>query len=116
MLSSKSTYLLETGRTKEALSAISRAVNAYQEHAEKRPDAFLPDLANTLHNKSLILARIGRHEEALEAIGRALSIRWELTRRHPNAFFAEYARSLVARSHILATSEQPTRPSTTTTA
>ena len=52
-----------------------------RELAEARPDAFLPDLAESLDNQSVCLAGLGREKAALEAIEEAVRIR----RRLPEA-------------------------------
>ncbi|MYW20949.1 ATP-binding protein, partial [Streptomyces sp. SID2955] len=78
----------------EALTAITRAVDIWETLARQRPDAFLPDLADSLNNQSVYLADLGRREEALTAITRAVEI-WEtLARQQPEVFTEALERGL----------------------
>ena len=62
--------------------------------ATEDPDAFLPDLAGSLHNLSGRLARLGRREDALAASEEATGIRRELAEALGDAFRPDLARSL----------------------
>ncbi|MFE5656926.1 hypothetical protein ACFQ9H_12180, partial [Streptomyces sp. NPDC056517] len=77
-----------------ALIAVTRAVDTYQTLADRRPDAFLPDLAASLNNQSNHLSDLGRREEALTAVTRAVEIRETLADRRPDAFLPDLAMSL----------------------
>ena len=56
------------------LLAIEEAVRLHRALAEARPDAFTPDLANSLSNLSNSLGALGRREAALQAIEEAVRL------------------------------------------
>src|SRR5690606_5111760 len=101
-LINQSNCLAELGRTEEALSAVTRAIDIYQVLAERSPVAFLHPLANPLNNRASCLAELGRKEEALSAITRAIEIREELAEQRPHAFLPRLAQSLTNQSAHLA--------------
>ncbi|MFI7103050.1 tetratricopeptide repeat protein [Streptomyces sp. NPDC050161] len=101
-LNNQSSRLADLGRREEALAAITRAVDTYQDLADQRPDAFLPNLAGSLNNQSSRLADLGRWEEALAAITRAVEIREALADQRPDAFLPNLAGSLNNQSSRLA--------------
>ena len=51
--------------------------------AAARPDAFLPDLAMSLHNQSGVLSDLGRRENALATIEEAIRLILPLLGRTP---------------------------------
>jgi Tetratricopeptide repeat len=61
------------GRREEALAAMQQAVDIRRPIAQTRPDAFLPDLAVSLHNLGLGLSNVGCHDRALAATQEALA-------------------------------------------
>ena len=99
--SERATWLVELsnrlgdlGRREEALAAIDEAVAIRQELAETRPEAFLPDLARSLHNQAGRLAVLGRREEALAASEEAAGIYRDLAEASPEVFLPYLAVSL----------------------
>jgi tetratricopeptide (TPR) repeat protein len=82
------------GRREEALKATQEAVEIYRRLADRQPDAFLPDLAASLHNLGKVLSALGRRAEALQAAQEAVEIRRRLAAQHPDAFLPDLARSL----------------------
>jgi tetratricopeptide (TPR) repeat protein len=84
------------GRRAEALQATQEAVDLYRRLAAQHPDAFLPDLANSLTNLSNVLFALDRWEEALQAAQEAVEIRRRLARQYPEAFLPDLAESLGA--------------------
>ena len=59
--------------------------------SETRPDAFLPDLAESLNNQSARLPALGQPEEALAAVEQAVTIRRQLAEARPDAFLPDLA-------------------------
>src|SRR6185369_15071787 len=82
------------GRREEALQATEEAVALRRELADRRLDAFLPDLATSLNNLGIVLGALGRREEALQATEEAVVLRRELADRRPDAFLPDLAMSL----------------------
>jgi tetratricopeptide (TPR) repeat protein len=89
------------GRRAEALQATQEAVEIRRRLAAQHPDAFLPDLASSLHNLGAMLSEMGRREEALQATQEAVEIRRRLAAQHPDAFLPDLARSLGAYGLVL---------------
>jgi tetratricopeptide (TPR) repeat protein len=89
-----SDLLAALGRREEALAAIEEAVAIRREVAAARPDAFRPDLADSLNKQAVRLSALGRREEALAAIEGAVAIRRELAGARPDAFRPDLAGSL----------------------
>ncbi len=86
LLNNQSVRLSALGRHEEALAAIEEAVKIRRELADKRPDAFRPDLASSLNNMSAFLSALGRHEEALAASEETVSLLKPYFLRLPLAF------------------------------
>ena len=86
--------LSDLGRREEALGSAQEAVTIMRTLAERRPDAFLPDLAGSLNNLANRLSDLGRREEALDSAQEAVTIRRGLAERRPNAFLTGLATSL----------------------
>jgi tetratricopeptide (TPR) repeat protein len=89
------------GRRAEALQATQEAVDLYRRLAAQRPDAFLPDLAMSLHNLGNVLSEMGRRAEALQATQEAVEIRRRLAAQRPDAFLPDLASSLGAYGLVL---------------
>jgi tetratricopeptide (TPR) repeat protein len=89
------------GRRAEALQATQEAVEIRRRLAAQHPDAFLPDLAGSLHNLGLMLSEMGRRAEALQAAQEAVEIRRRLAEQHPDAFLPDLARSLTNLGNVL---------------
>ena len=58
--------------------------------AAQRPDAFLPDLAQSLNNLGMDLSDLGRREEALQATAQAVRLSMPSVERYPQAFLDNY--------------------------
>jgi tetratricopeptide (TPR) repeat protein len=86
--------LSEMGRREEALQATQEAVEIRRRLAAQHPDAFLPDLAGSLHNLGNRLSEMGRREEALQATQEAVDLFRRLAAQHPDAFLPDLAMSL----------------------
>ena len=84
----------DLGRREEALAATQRAVDLYERLAEKNPDAFLHDLANSLNNLGVRYNALGRREEALAATQRAVDLYERLAEKNPDAFMHDLAASV----------------------
>jgi len=78
----------------EGLAASREAVDTSRRLAEQRPDTFLPDFADSLHNLASRLGALGRYEEVLAAIHEAVEIRRRLARGRPTLFGDAVKRSL----------------------
>ena len=85
--------LADLGRREEALTAINEAVTIRRALAETRPDAVLPDLADSLNNEALRLASVGRRKR-LTAIDEAVTIHRPLAATRPDVFLPDLAMSL----------------------
>ncbi|MFG3318131.1 SAV_2336 N-terminal domain-related protein [Streptomyces sp. NPDC048171] len=72
-LNNLSNRLSESGRSEEALAAITEAVDLYREAAPLNPTSVRSDLARYLSNLSVRLGDVGRSEEALAAITEAVT-------------------------------------------
>ena len=77
--------LSDLGRREEALQVTEEAVALRRELADRRPDAFLPNLARSLNNLGEILSALGRWEEALQATEEAFRILAPFFLQHPAA-------------------------------
>ncbi len=82
------------GEPEKALDASLEAVEIYKELAQKRPDAFKPDLAMSLNNLSNRYSELGQREKALDASLEAVEIYKELAQKRPDAFKPDLASSL----------------------
>jgi tetratricopeptide (TPR) repeat protein len=81
------TYRLsEMGRRAEALQATQEAVALYRRLAQQYPEAFLPDLAESLGAYGKALLGLGRAPEAREAFAEGLRILLPFVREIPAAF------------------------------
>jgi len=94
LLNNLSVRLGALRRCEEALGVTAEAVCAYRQLAERRPDAFLPDLAMSVNNLGARLIALGRREEALAATEEAVRIRRQLAERQPDPFLPDLALSL----------------------
>ncbi|MEQ9335266.1 tetratricopeptide repeat protein [Thalassobaculum sp.] len=86
--------LSDLGQHEEAHAAGEEAAVLFRSLTYARPDAFRPDLAQSLNNLSLRLSNLGRREEALAAIEEAVAIRRALAEKRPDAFRPDLATSL----------------------
>ncbi len=65
-----------------------------RELVKQNPDAFNPDLANSLHSLSVSLSDMGFRDDALQVIREAVEMRRELVKHNPDAFNQDLANSL----------------------
>jgi tetratricopeptide (TPR) repeat protein len=93
-LNNLANVLSRLGRREEALSKAQEAVRIYEQLAQARPDAFLPDLAMSLNNLAIRLSDLGQREEALSKAQEAVRIREQLAQARPDAFLPSLAMSL----------------------
>ncbi len=84
----------EMGRREEALERAEEAVGMYRELAEKRREAFLPDLARSVNSLAIRLSEMGRWEEALERAEESVGMYRELADKRREAFLPDLARSV----------------------
>jgi tetratricopeptide (TPR) repeat protein len=84
----------ETGPREVALERAQETLALYRQLAQQRPDAFLPDVATSLHNLANRLKDVGRRQEALEHTQEAVRIRRQLAQQWPDAFLPDLGRSL----------------------
>ncbi|XVQ89275.1 hypothetical protein ACQP2K_18220 [Microbispora siamensis] len=64
-------------------------------------DAYLPDLAGSLHNYAVLLAGIGRRAEAVPVSEEAVRLRRELAELNRDAYLPDYLQSLMAHGFVL---------------
>jgi len=80
------------GRREEALDAAREAVGIYRGLAERRPDAFEPDLATSLAVLHLCHKAMAQHSKAWAAIGEAMGLLSPVFQKLPEAFAPLMAR------------------------
>ncbi|MFC9118161.1 tetratricopeptide repeat protein, partial [Streptomyces sp. NPDC057092] len=78
----------------EAVRLYRTLTDRYRTFAEANPDAYLPDLAESLNHLAVRLSEVGRREEALTAIQEAVDIRRALAEANPDAHLPDLAASL----------------------
>ncbi len=93
-LSALSRAQTDMGERSKALETDRESVEISRALAERNPDAFNPDLANSLHSLSSSLKDMGLREEALQVIREAVEMRRELVKQNPDAFNSDLADSL----------------------
>ena len=84
-LNNLANLLRTVGRREEALARAHESVSIYRQLAQRRPDAFLPDLARSLAVRGGILAEV-RPGEALESLAEAMSILTPFFSQLPRAY------------------------------
>jgi hypothetical protein len=78
--------------------------------AEARPDAFLPDLAQSLNNLSLQQNALAQPEPALASAREAVEAYWPFFLAHPDAFARNTATILDNLLRLLETLGRPAPP------
>ena len=86
--------LSNIGRREEALTAAEEAVRLRRGLAAAHPDAFTPDLAQSLNNFANTLCNLGRREEAFTAANEAMHHYRALAAARPDTFTPDLALSL----------------------
>jgi tetratricopeptide (TPR) repeat protein len=86
--------LSNLGQHKDAYTATQESVNLFRDLARDDPQAFNPDLANSLNNLSSRFRRLGQHEEALTVAQEAVNMLRKLVQVNPQAFIPDLATSL----------------------
>ena len=94
LLTNLGKILSALGQREGALKATQQAVDIRRKLAEKRPDAFLPQLALSLNNLGSQLSELGQREDALKATQQAVDIYRKLAEKRPDAFLPQLALSL----------------------
>ena len=75
---------------------IEEALKILRELAEKNPQAYLPDVAQILHNLGVLNSNHNRLQEAKQQYEEALKIRRELAEKNPQAYLPKVAESLIS--------------------
>ncbi|MFE3717726.1 tetratricopeptide repeat protein [Streptomyces cyaneofuscatus] len=97
----------EMGWLKSALSVAERVVHLSRAMAKARPDAHLPQLAQSLSRLAWALEDSGRQEEALAVAEEALAIHRGLVAIHPDAHLMPLHASLSTVAALLAALGRP---------
>src|SRR5262249_53717346 len=82
-------------------------VDIFRRLAGARPDVFLPDLADSLHNLSVRQNALGQPEPAIDSAHEALDAYWRFFLAHPAAFASTTAITL---DYLLALHQSLGRP------
>jgi tetratricopeptide (TPR) repeat protein len=85
-LNTLSVGLSESGRSREALQAVSQALELYEPLSETQLDTYLPRLTASYNNLTRYLVELGETRMALEASGKAVARYRRLTRSHPGIY------------------------------
>jgi tetratricopeptide (TPR) repeat protein len=86
-LNNLGTFLSGLGRREQALAPAEEATGIYRRLAEANPDAYLPDLANSLWAYGLVCVNVkANYAQALEAVTEAINIYEPLVRHLPQVF------------------------------
>ncbi|MFI7040883.1 tetratricopeptide repeat protein [Microbispora rosea] len=94
--------LSDAGLHARALTEGHRAVRLWRQLAALNRDAYLPDLALSLHNHALRLAEVGRRAEAVPFSEEALRLYGELAALKRDAYLPGLALSLTHHAALLA--------------
>ncbi|GAA4253693.1 P-loop NTPase [Dactylosporangium darangshiense] len=86
--------LTTAGDRDGALVLITEAVDLHRQLADANPDAFLPDLATSLHNLSNAQSDVGDRAAALTSITEAVELHRRLADANPDALVPGLAASL----------------------
>jgi tetratricopeptide (TPR) repeat protein/cellulose biosynthesis protein BcsQ len=84
----------ELGRGNESLEPIQEAVYIHRRLAGDNPDAYLPNLAESLYNLANRLSELGRREDAVEPMREAVDIYRKLAAGNPDAYLPKLAASM----------------------
>lgn len=102
-----SVSLSESGRSREALQEVSKALELYEPLAETQPDTYLPRLTASYNNLTRYLAELGETRMALEASGKAVARYRRLARSHPGMYRPDLARAYRNQSDRMAELGRP---------
>ena len=86
LLNNLANRLSALGRREEALAKAQEAVRIYEQLAQARPDAFLPDLAMSCGARGAILATMDRHQDAAASFADGIRVLTPVFQRVPTAF------------------------------
>jgi hypothetical protein len=86
--------LANAGRREQALAPAEEAVAIRRRLAEANPDAYLPNLAQSLNILGIVLLELGRREQSLAVVEEAVAIRRRLAEANPDAYLPDLAQSL----------------------
>jgi hypothetical protein len=90
----------DVGRQHEGLAAIQEAVRIRRALAKANPDAYLPDLANSLNHLSLRFGEVGRLDEGLSTVTEAVGILRALAHDSPARFGVDLRQSTEAMNRL----------------
>jgi hypothetical protein len=96
------------GRRAEAVAPIEEAVGIYRRLAVAAPDAYLPDLARSLHNLALVQAETDARDDAWLPVTQSIATYGELTTPEPDIFLLDLRDALALAIDLAQKSEQDT--------
>ena len=76
----------------EAGKELDETLQIHRELAQKNPEAYLPDVAETLNNLGVLFRKQNRTQEAKQAYAEALQIYEVIAKQDPQRFSADVAR------------------------
>ena len=72
----------------------NEALTIFRQLAVQNPDAYLPDVAETMNNLAVLFYSTNRHQEAKKEFNEALTIRRQLADQNPDAYLPELSDTL----------------------
>ena len=84
----------DQNRMEETRKEHEEALKTYRELAEKEPDTYLPEVAQTLNDLGIVDSVQNRAEEARKAFAEALKIYRELAQKNPGTYLPYVATTL----------------------
>ena len=88
-------YLLQSfNKIYEAIKHYQEALEIYKRFASANPEAYLPDVADSLNNLAMLQSDLGRYNEAEEGYLEALKIRQRLASTNPEVYQPKVADTL----------------------
>jgi len=81
-------------RMEEARKEHEEALKTYREMAQKEPETYLPEVAQTLNDLGIVDSAQNRPEEARKAFAEALKIYRELAQKRPGTYLPYVATTL----------------------
>src|SRR6516225_9389967 len=81
-------------RMEEARKEHEEALKTYRELAQKEPETYLPEVAQTLNDLGILDSAQNRPEEARKAFAEALKIYRSLAHKNPENYLAEVGQML----------------------
>ena len=81
-------------RMEETRKEHEEALKTYRELAQKEPETYLPEVAQTLNNLGIVDSAQNRAEEARKAFAEAVKIYRELAQKKPGTYLPDVATTL----------------------